>query len=187
MTFVCLSCSKKLSTTCVSSSRTLKILREYLRLCHSFRWVWMVERSRWWSLCVHQLSKHIFILFQWLVTVGLSGWVALEVSQDYITGMGFLFALHSSSRELCQSEPSQEFAWTKSLWLPQGAEDLQSFLCSPVLSYHHDSGTVLQLIFPLALCTKSSHKSSLALEWLPLPALLTKIMVQAVTNLFNVS
>lgn len=55
---------------------------------------WMVEKSRWWSLCVHQLSKHIFILLQvagdsCLSLTGLSEWVALEVSQNYILGMGF--------------------------------------------------------------------------------------------------
>lgn len=75
----------------------------------------MVEKSRLWSLCVHQLCKHIFIPLQvdddsCLSLAGLSGWVVFEVSQNYVLGMGFSFALQSKNRELCQSEPSQEFA-----------------------------------------------------------------------------
>lgn len=125
--FVCLSCSKKLSTTCASSSRTLGILREYLRLCHSFRWVWLNGREIWiCSPCV--LSKSIFMPLQvpgdsCLVTVAfpwLGHWgrrVILEVWYNYILGMVFSFVLHSEDRELCKTEPNQEVAWTRSLWL----------------------------------------------------------------------
>lgn len=75
--FVCLSCSKKLSTTCASSSRTLQILREYLRLCRSFRWVWLNGGEIQICVCV---CASIFIPLQvadysCLSLAGPSGWV----------------------------------------------------------------------------------------------------------------
>lgn len=129
--FVCLSCSKKLSTTCASSSRTLEILREYLRLCHSFRWVCLHGGEiQVCGLCVYTscLSVSLFH-YRWLITVAfpwvglqvgshsIVEWVVLEVSQNYVLGVVFSFALHSKTRELCKSEPNQELAWSRSLWL----------------------------------------------------------------------